>query len=416
MDMLRPYFALLLAGALVVTVTACDQSEQNFELQEGDQLTIGGPATATVPNYDSTAYLKAEDNPSKSVQSDTAQYFVRAFTVNQTYNWSVSGATEVGTRRDNEYFMVNPPDEPATYSVSVATTIDGQDYSQSFGTEVDYPTLETQLDKRSETTLTQLLTSAGLKGALNSDANDEDDPIGGYTIFAPSDAAFLDALDDDGDDEIGSAELPEAGIVADILRYHVLPSDSLTASDLTDGAEVSTALPEEVVTVNTTGDVSVNGSATSATVTEADIATSDGVAHKIDGLLLPNALVSAKDQMAPRSASGDTVTVAGAYVAAGGFAVLHDSTSLAEGNVEASVVGNSPYLEPGFHSSITIVTDDPLDAEPGESIPLTFMMHRDTNGTQTYDFGTIPGADGPYVTSGEGNAVVENATITIPEE
>lgn len=415
MNMLRSFFVLLLAGVLAGTLTACDQSEQNFELQEGDQLAVNGPSAATIPNYDSTAYVEADANPSVSVESDTAQYFVRAFTVNQDYSWSVNGATEVGTRRDGEYYMVNPPDVPASYSVSVSTTIDGQDYSQSFGTAVDYPTLGEQLSKRSKAILPQLLSSAGLASPLNSDANDDDDPIGGYTIFTPTDEAFLGALDDDGSGQIDSDELPEAGIVADILRYHVLPGDSLTASDLTDGAAIPTALPEEVVSVSTVGGVTVNGSATSATVTEADVATSDGVAHQIDGVLLPDALVSAKNQSAARGGTGDTIEVAGSYVADGGFVVAHDSTSLADGNVAGSVVGNSFYLEPGFERSITIITDEQLDAEAGESVTLTFMMHRDTDDDQTYDFNTSGGSDdGPYVTS-DGTPVVENATITIPE-
>jgi len=396
MNTLRYPLYLLLAGVLAVSLTACDQSSQNVDFEPGDNLTINGPSAVTMANYDTAA---------------TGEYYVEAFTISQDYSWSVDGEAPDSMWREGEYVAENS-EEPRTYTVSVATTIDGEEYTGTLTTEADYPAASVQADKRGLTILASAVDNAGLLEVLDAE---DDEVLNGYTAFGPTNAAFLSALDDNDDESLSEDELPAPGVLADILRYHASP-DSVTAGDLTNGQTIPTALPGEVVSVNTTGAVIVNGAATSATVTEADVATSDGVIHVVDGVLLPNSVISANDQDAARSASGDTVEVSGTFMASGGFVVLHDSTSLAEGNVAGSVVGNSFYLDPGFHKNITVITDDPLDAAPGESVTLTAMPHQDTNDTQTYDFGTIPGADGPYVTSGSGNAVVDNFTVTIPEE
>jgi transforming growth factor-beta-induced protein len=102
---------------------------------------------------------------------------------------------------------------------------------------------------------------------------------GPFTVFAPTDAAFaavpkatLDALLAD-----------PKGALTDVLTYHVVPG-KVMASDLSDGMTLTTvngaALP---VTVNADGTVMVGD----ATVTTADIETSNGVIHVIDKVLIP---------------------------------------------------------------------------------------------------------------------------------
>lgn len=90
---------LLLAFVLAVSLAACDQSSQNFDFEAGNSLTINGPASVAVP--------------------DTAEYYVRAFTINKNYSWSVSGAAEIiQTRRDGEYIDVAFT-EAGTFTVEV---------------------------------------------------------------------------------------------------------------------------------------------------------------------------------------------------------------------------------------------------------------------------------------------------------
>ena len=100
---------------------------------------------------------------------------------------------------------------------------------------------------------------------------------GPFTVFAPTDQAFTDAGID-----LASLDTPEGkAILSDILLYHVVagnvPSSAVTecmSADAVNGQPLS-------FTVN--GGVMVNG----ATVTLADVGTSNGVIHVIDKVLTP---------------------------------------------------------------------------------------------------------------------------------
>ena len=122
-------------------------------------------------------------------------------------------------------------------------------------------------------TLAAAVTAAGLIETLKS--------AGPFTVFAPSDAAF--------------AKLP-AGTVADlvkpenkakltaILTLHVMPGKVMAAD--VKGKKVSPAsVNGEALHVDGTNGLTVNG----ATVTNADIACTNGVIHVIDTVILPKA-------------------------------------------------------------------------------------------------------------------------------
>ena len=99
MQIQRHPFTLLLALLLVGSLAACDFGEQNFDFEPGDSLDIEGAAEVTVP--------------------DTTDYFVRAFTINKDYSWSVSGSAEmVNVRRSGEFIDVGFT-EPGTYTIEV---------------------------------------------------------------------------------------------------------------------------------------------------------------------------------------------------------------------------------------------------------------------------------------------------------
>ena len=106
---------------------------------------------------------------------------------------------------------------------------------------------------------------------------------------------------------------------------------------------------------------------------------------------------------ADQTVEDGTVTVSTATLSEGGFIVIHDS-SLLEGNVAGSVIGNSDYLESGENDNVVVE----LDEEPEEDTTLIAMAHLDTNGNEEYNF---PDADGPYTTSA-GDAVIDSANIT----
>ena len=139
---------------------------------------------------------------------------------------------------------------------------------------VDIPS--TAISTGIHTSLVAALTAANLVSALQAD--------GPFTVFAPTDAAFTAAgidLDSFVTDE-------EIATLADILTYHVVAGQVLS-TDLTDGM-TATALNGDTLDFTVSTDaVTVSG----ATVTLADVLTTNGVIHVIDTVLMPPADVVA---------------------------------------------------------------------------------------------------------------------------
>ena len=101
---------------------------------------------------------------------------------------------------------------------------------------------------------------------------------GPFTLFAPTDQAFIDA-------EIDLAALDTTegkAALADILLYHVVPSE-VPASAITDGMLAEMANGDKIKITADANGVSLGG----ATVTMADVVTSNGLIHVIDKVLTP---------------------------------------------------------------------------------------------------------------------------------
>ncbi|MEM9000123.1 MAG: fasciclin domain-containing protein, partial [Bacteroidota bacterium] len=131
-----------------------------------------------------------------------------------------------------------------------------------------------------------LLEAAVLKADLAETLSGE----GPFTVFAPTDDAFTDLLTLLGSDYMTLDDFDteeEIDLLTDILLYHVIPAQVLEA-DLIEG-EVATALPENNIQIISSEDTFVIGDASdvNANITETDILASNGVAHTIDKVLLP---------------------------------------------------------------------------------------------------------------------------------
>jgi len=191
------------------------------------------------------------------------------------------------------------------------------------------------------------------------------------------DLAFVDAT---GSGEGTATETPDGTATE-------TPAGTGTATDAPDGTGTATGTPDGTATGTETG--------------------SDGAA--------PFATVDFENQ----ALSGDAVTVGEALLSEGGFVALHDARLLA-GELFASVVGVSEYLEPGRHRSIEVSVDDPdgiteVTFPPAPAKPLVPMPHRDTDDDESYDFVDSEGADdGPYTAAGQ--AVVDLGFVTTESE
>jgi PGF-CTERM protein len=140
----------------------------------------------------------------------------------------------------------------------------------------------------------------------------------------------------------------------------------------------------------------------------------DGPSTNEDGdIVIDSASIttSATVSMSDQSTDGSSVLVDRVELSEGGFVAMHDSTLL-DGAVFDSVVGVSDYLGAGVHEDLRVELDDEQTSE----VTLIPMPHTDTNDNQEYDFVTSEGAeDGPYA-DGNGDPVVDTATVTLSDQ
>ena len=137
----------------------------------------------------------------------------------------------------------------------------------------DKTIVQNAVQAKSVTTLVKAVQAAGLDGTLSGP--------GPFTVFAPTNAAF-DKLPKGALDGLLKPESKDK--LKGLLTYHVIAS-RLLAADLRDGQELTTVNGEKIKVAVKDGKVTINN----ATVTTADVVSSNGVTHIIDTVLMPPA-------------------------------------------------------------------------------------------------------------------------------
>ncbi len=135
-----------------------------------------------------------------------------------------------------------------------------------------------------------VLEDAVLAAELDGTLSDEDME---FTVFAPTDAAFEQLLNDTG---LTQEELLASEDLDEILLYHVLGS-AVYSGALSDGLVATTLLDEEgatIIIVRTDDgfgiDTNDKGTDANANITTTDIRASNGVVHLIDAVLVPESV------------------------------------------------------------------------------------------------------------------------------
>ena len=121
------------------------------------------------------------------------------------------------------------------------------------------------------TTLVAAVKAAGLAETLSG--------TGPFTVFAPTNEAF-DKLPKGTVESLLKPEM-KADLTS-VLTFHVVPG-TFKAADLKDGQKLKTVQGKELTVSVKDGKVMING----ATVTIADVVSSNGVTHVVDAVLLP---------------------------------------------------------------------------------------------------------------------------------
>ncbi|MFK7950420.1 MAG: fasciclin domain-containing protein [Saprospiraceae bacterium] len=108
---------------------------------------------------------------------------------------------------------------------------------------------------------------------------------GPFTVFAPTDAAFVALLDSNNDwDELG--DIPVATLEA-VLSYHVVAGANVLSSTLTDG-QVVTSFEGSDFTINTADGAKItDANGNTVNIVATDVQGANGVVHVIDGVILP---------------------------------------------------------------------------------------------------------------------------------
>jgi uncharacterized surface protein with fasciclin (FAS1) repeats len=119
-----------------------------------------------------------------------------------------------------------------------------------------------------------------LATALGATGQDEtlDDPDKTFTVFAPSDAAFMPY-----DVKFLTADA-NSELLSNVLGYHVVTGAAVNSGDLENGDTFTTLQGDQIEVRIDGGNIFVEG----AQVTTADVETGNGVAHVVDDVLLTN--------------------------------------------------------------------------------------------------------------------------------
>jgi len=180
------------------------------------------------------------------------------------------------------------------------------------------------------TVLVEALVKANLVNTL--------DGTGPFTVFAPTDQAFTNALTALG---LTKTQLLDKADLADILKYHVL-SGKVMSADLQPTQNPATVQGAKVT-------ITKDGSTVKfaeATVNPADIVASNGVVHVIDKVVLPPA-VDGSTTTTTSKVSTKNKQVGGSLQMTVNSAMLNDNAAVAKlKNTVAEVISTKANVAP----------------------------------------------------------------------
>ena len=171
---------------------------------------------------------------------------------------------------------------------------------------------------------------------------------GQVTVFAPTNVAFENLLEAIGQPSLN--DIPD-DVLLDILEYHVVSGATLS-NQLANGE--LTTVGGEKLTVNTSGGVTINGS---ASVTMADVRGTNGIVHVIDEVLVPPSIQPIVGTIVAPAYFNKNFTTLIAAVRAASPSIL--TTLLSSGNKTLFAPTNDAFMAAGI---TTLPNQATLDA------------------------------------------------------
>jgi len=269
-----------------------------------------------------------------------------------------------------------------------------------------------------------ILEAAVIKAGLAETLSGE----GPFTVFAPTDDAFVALLDILGDGYNGLDDFDEEAEIAlltDILLYHVIPGAAVKEADLAEG-EVHTALADTSIGIIDSDGTFVIGDASdvNANITGTDIMASNGVAHTIDKVLLPQSAIDFVMSLQLKS----IVEIA---VETDDLSLLVDALVQADAGLVEVLGGEGPFtvFAPNNHAFVNLLEalgDDyhslaDFDTEEEKALLVKVLTYHVVAGTAAFSSGLM---DGQQITTEQGEDVtvklnggvfIQDATDTYAE-
>ncbi|SNY99397.1 fasciclin domain-containing protein [Flagellimonas pacifica] len=143
--------------------------------------------------------------------------------------------------------------------------------------------------------------SSLVSALAKADENEDSDLIGtlngngAFTVFAPTNEAFTDLLENlDGFGSLDDFDTDEErALLATILQYHVVAGVAAASGDLSDGQTITTVQGEDL-TINLNNGVFIDDATDNdAEVVLPNVSASNGIVHVINKVLLPQAIIDA---------------------------------------------------------------------------------------------------------------------------
>lgn len=264
---------------LSTLVTAITTADLTSTLQGSGLFTVFAPTNTAFDNLEDGVLETLLDNP--DVLAEVLQYHVVSGTV-MSANLSNS---DVQTLLTGKTINVVVMDGMVTLNGSAKVTTADVQASNGVvhiinevllpeGFELPKPDI---VSIASETTSLSILVEAL---TMFPDLVDDLSMDGNYTVFAPTDDAFIALLGIIGQTKL--ADVPE-DVIKRLLKYHVVSSAALMSSNLSD-EQMETTLLGEDITVSKSGNAVMIDD---ANVTTVDIEASNGIIHIIDAVLIP---------------------------------------------------------------------------------------------------------------------------------
>ncbi|WP_394970757.1 fasciclin domain-containing protein [uncultured Croceitalea sp.] len=267
--------------------------------------------------------------------------------------------------------------------------------------------------------------NAGLVETLSGD--------GPFTIFAPTNDAFVGLLDILGDDYNALADFDsqeEIDLLVKILTYHVVAGTEAFAADLSDGQSIATVNGASVGINLKNGTVHVvDATDDNATVVIPDVDASNGVVHVINKVLLPQEAVDFVANLQMKN-------IVELAIATDDLSILVDALVAANAGLVETLSGDGPFTvfaptNDAFVGLLDILGDDynalaDFDSQEEIDLLVKILTYHVVAGTEAFaadlsdgqSIATVNGASVGINLKNETVHVVDatndNATVVIP--